>query len=246
MPIRSAAAAPATPGRQPGVLERQAPGGEPELAEPVELPGGPWRHPGRAGRSRRPGRRPAIRNGPGSKRSIRLTGETRGPKPGPERGDARCRSAVTTPIPVIQTRRRSRHVGGFVADARADSPWLPGPWAIASAMALNVPSVRPAIGPREPAIHERREAREPWPEVVVDRRPGSRRRSARSATSRPSPSSRQRRGRTGADVSPARSRYGHATPPAGRGPRIARSGRRATKSTTTEPSAPRPTTADRP
>ena len=46
MPMRCGCAAPSTPGRQPGVVERQAPGDEAELAEPVELAGRLGRHPG--------------------------------------------------------------------------------------------------------------------------------------------------------------------------------------------------------
>ncbi len=36
----------ALPGRQPGVVEREPAGDQPELAEPVELAGGLRRHPG--------------------------------------------------------------------------------------------------------------------------------------------------------------------------------------------------------
>ena len=86
----------------------------------------------------------------------------------------------------------------------------------------------PAIGRVKPAIDERREAGDPRPEVVVDRDPAAAGASARSARSRPCPSSRRRRGRTAAGASPARSRSAPARRPAarGRGCRRAAGGRR--------------------
>ena len=45
MPIRSGSAAPPAPGTSPRVLERELPGDQAELAEPVELAGGLRRHP---------------------------------------------------------------------------------------------------------------------------------------------------------------------------------------------------------
>ena len=82
------------------------------------------------------------RNGDGSNRSIRLTGER------PARSPARNAStpvpiAVITPIPVIQTSRRSLMSMGSSDRARRTSSASD---ASASASAPNVASVRPAIG----------------------------------------------------------------------------------------------------
>ena len=92
-------------GHEPGVLEGQPAGDEAELAEPVELAG-------RLGGIQASGSKSStwaatwLRNGDGSNRSMRLTGER------PARSPARNAAtpvpiAVMTPMPVIQIRRRA-------------------------------------------------------------------------------------------------------------------------------------------
>ena len=133
-PTRSAAAAPARPGSRPGVLEREPAGHEAELAEPVELAGGLRRHPGDRievvdlGRDLGAERRgveavdPLARPDRAARRPARNAST---PVP----------TAVMTPMPVIQTSRRSG-----IGRLRSGRPVR------ASARALNVASVRPAIG----------------------------------------------------------------------------------------------------
>ena len=81
------------------------------------------------------------RNGLGSKRSIRLTGERR--RGGPARNaSSPVPIAVMMPMPVIQTRRRSVMSMDSSCAGVSDRPGS----ASASARALNVARVRPAIG----------------------------------------------------------------------------------------------------
>ena len=78
--------------RQPGVVERQPAGDQPELAEPVELARGLGRHPGERvevvdlGRDLRAERARVEAVDALDRRAA-------GPQPGPERVDARSRSA---------------------------------------------------------------------------------------------------------------------------------------------------------
>ena len=155
------------------------------------------------------------------------------PEAGPERVDARSRRRVMTPIPVIQTRRRSCHRGSVgAATSLGSAVRAASALATASAIALNVASVRPAIGrvnsrSTNGASPGSRGAKscsiETWQPVAVGldapghvhaaRRAGRRGRSAGASAS-------------GSDQVRAR----HAT---GRPrPRTGTSGRRATKSTT--------------
>ena len=125
--------------RQPGVVEREPAGDQPELAEPVELARGLGRHPGERvevvdlGRDLRAERarveavdaldRGAAGTQPGPERV----------EPGPDRGDDADPGDPDAPS--------VGHGGGFaVRAAGSDSS------ARASASALNVASVRPAIG----------------------------------------------------------------------------------------------------
>ena len=136
-----ARAPPSSPGVEPGVVEREPAGDQAELAEPVELAGGLGRHPGervevvdlrrdlRAERTRveavdaldRRARRPAVPRGTRRRRS---------------------RSAVMMPMPVIQTRRRSVMSVDSSRRAIRTVPARRAP----RRCALNVASVRPAMG----------------------------------------------------------------------------------------------------
>ena len=89
---------------------------------------------------------------------MRLTGERAARRPA-RNASRPVPIAVMTPIPVIQMRRRS--VTGRVPRPRVS--------ASDSASALNVASVRPAIGRVKARVDEGREWRDPRPEVVVDR-----------------------------------------------------------------------------
>ena len=173
------------------------------------------------------------RNGLGSKRSIRLTGER------PARSPARNASrpvpiGVMMPIPVIQIRRARRPLirrpGGRSASA--------------SASALNVASVRPAIG----RVNQRstslakpgRRGRKSW--SIETRQPvavGS----IRQVTSIPfvGPATWTNRSRSVSGSFQVRAGQTTGRP----SPRTPMSGRRATKSTMSEPSGRRSTTRDR-
>ena len=128
------------------------------------------------------------RNGLGSKRSIRLTGERPARRPGaervasgPDRGD--------DPDPGDPDPPTLAHVGGFVGAGGSDWPGpegVPngvsaGASASASASALNVASVRPAIGRVNTRSTNIAKPGRRGPEVVLDRDAGAGRRSARSA-----------------------------------------------------------------
>ena len=143
-----------SPGVEPGVVERQPAGDQPELAEPVELAGGLGRHPGERvevvdlGRDLRAERRRVEPVDALDRRARRA-------QAGTERVDARCRSAVTMPMPVIQTPASVAHV---VSVRRRRSVGL-ALAASASASALNVASVAAGDRPREAAVDERARTR---------------------------------------------------------------------------------------
>jgi hypothetical protein len=128
-------------GPQPRVLERELPGDEPELAEPIELPRRLRRHPGEGvevvdlGGDLAAERRRVEAVDPLDRRAAR-------PQTGPERvatgADRRDRTDARNPDPSP----RRRHGDGFAVEAGADSSVD----ATASAMSRNVASVRPAIG----------------------------------------------------------------------------------------------------
>ena len=84
------------------------------------------------------------RNGDGSKRSIRLTGDRAARRPARNAATPGADSRVMMPIPVIQTRRASSQwfAGVGLVDVAPRSSSL----ASASAIDLNVASVRDAIG----------------------------------------------------------------------------------------------------
>ena len=147
------------PGRQPRVVERQLPGDEPELAEPVELAGGLGRHPGERVEVVDLGRDLRCGTAIGSNRSIRLTGERAARRP---------------------ARNASRPVPMAVIDADPGDPDAPPLAQRGSSGALGHGASglgeglergqRPSRdGSREGPVDERRERRESRAEVVVDR-----------------------------------------------------------------------------
>ena len=129
---------PSTPGRQPRVVEREPAGDQPELAEPVELAGRLGRHPGERvevvdlGRDLRAERARVEAVDPLDRRAA---GAQAGPErvaTGPDGGD--------DPDPGDPDAPSVGHGRRFVGAAIRTRP------ASASASALNVASVRPAIG----------------------------------------------------------------------------------------------------
>ena len=109
------------------------------------------------------------RNADGSKRSIRRTGERAARSPA-RKASTPVPIGVTTPIPVTNTRRRcscrSDAVGaGAAPDRRRAST--------ASAIALNVASVRAGDRAGEEAVDERCPGANARPEVVLDRDPAA-------------------------------------------------------------------------
>ena len=119
----------------------------------------------------------------------------------PDRGDEP--EAGDPDLAPVVSHRRLRWRAGLVVDS-----------ATASAMALNVASVRPAMGRTKQPLHERSVPEQPrggsaW--SIVMREPPGRR--PRSATSRPSRRSRHRGGRTGAVARQARTTPGSARRP---------------------------------
>ena len=94
------------------------------------------------------------RNGLGSNRSIRLTGERPARSPAGRRR-ARCRSAVIMPIPVIQTRRRSLMRG--IRQGRRGLAGAAGGRRHGLGEHLERRQRAPGDWPHEPAIDDRRE-----------------------------------------------------------------------------------------
>ena len=239
----------AAPGDRPRVVEREPAGDQAELAEPVELPRGLRRHPRERvevvdlGGDLRAERTRVEAVDPPDRRTGRA--EAR-----PGRRRRRCRSAVMTPMPVIQTRRRSassrdRSVGPARGRRSARRPRRAVCVATASAIALNVASVRPAIGRVKPAVDERRRARarrgakscsiETWQPVAVRLdAPGD----VHAAVAPATWTNRSRRVRARDQV---RARHATGRPM----PRTGTNGRRAMKSTTSvvRAGAPEPSSA---
>ncbi len=162
---RSAAGAapPSLARRQAGVVEREAAGDQPELAEPVELAGRLGRHPGERvevvdlGRDLRAERARVEAVDPLDRRAA-------GAQPGPERV-ATGADRGDDPEPGDPDRRRSV----MSVDPSAWRTAVAAASASASASALNVPSVRPAIGRVKSRSTNGGEDRDPRPEVVLDR-----------------------------------------------------------------------------
>ncbi len=187
------------------------------------------------------------RNGLGSNRSMRVTGER------PRRRPARNAStpvpaAVMMPMPVIQTRRRAVVIAGSpTARPRARPRFrdpATGAVATASAIALNVASVRPAIG----RVNQRSTTRaspgsrgakscsiRTWQPVAVG--------SMCQVTSMPrvAPATWTNRRRRAAGSAHVRERHATGRPM----PRIGTSGRRAMKSTTSVASGRRSRAVER-
>ena len=170
------------------------------------------------------------RNGLGSKRSMRLTGERPARRPARNASTPGARSAVMTPMPVIQMRRRS-----VMAE---DSPASAGLGLVGEGLGERLERRQRPAGdrPREDAVDERREARR----AAAGSRARSRRAcrppsgSIRQVTSIPlvAPATWTKRSRRVAGSVQVRDRQATGSP----SPRTPISGRRATKSTTSEPS----------
>ena len=160
--------------RQAGVVEREAAGHQPELAEPVELPGRLGRHPGERVEVVDLGRHLAAERAR-VEAIDPLDRRPGGAQPGPERvetGPARG----DDPEPGDPDAPPVGHAGGPIG--------VGDPAGLERLGQRLERAERPARDrSREGAVDERGEEREPRPEVVLDRHPASgRRRPARSAT----------------------------------------------------------------
>ena len=192
--MRSGSAAPPAPGHHARVLEREPAGHEPELAEPVELPRGLRRHPRE---------RVEVVDLRGHLRAERARVEPvdardrrpAAPKARPERVDAGPggRDDPDAGDPDAPTDSRHRGIAGGAAAASRSAT---GAVATASAIALNVASVRPAMGRVNQRSTTLARPGSRGRELVLDPDVAPGRPSARCARSRPCHASLRPRGRT--------------------------------------------------
>ena len=218
--------------RQAGVVEREAAGHQAELAEPVELPGGLGRHPGERVEVVDLGRHLAAERAR-VEAIDPLDRRAGGAQPGPERvetGPARG----DDPEPGDPDAPPVGHAGGPIGVA------IPPAWS-ASASALNVPSVRPAIGRvKARSTNAAKNGTRGRKSCSIDTRVrsspvGSIRHVTSIPRVAPATCRKRRRRVPGSDQVRAFQVTGNPSP------RTSISGRRATKLTTSEPSA-RPST----
>ncbi len=222
-------------GRQPRVIEREAARDHPELAESVELPGGLRRHPGERvevvdlGRDLRAERRRVEAVDALDRGAARAQARPERVDAGADRGDE-----ADPRDPDCGVDRSCRWIR-----RRRGSDWT------ASASALNVARVRPAMGRVKKRSTKAAKPGNARPEVVLDDdvRAVAGRGSIRHVTSIPrvAPATWTKRSRRDGRSVHVRDRQATGRPR----PRTPMSGRRATKSATRLPSGRRSTAAER-